>query len=82
MESLFFAVCDHCMMQPVAVVVVEPFLTSSNHCTIMQAQLYNGIAKESTAFKLLACMGWKEGDGLVSCLQVKCLKCVVSQQHC
>lgn len=29
-------------------------------------ELYNGIDKGSTAFKLLASMGWKEGDGLVS----------------
>jgi hypothetical protein len=27
--------------------------------------LYNGVDKGSTAYKLLASMGWKEGDGLV-----------------
>ena len=28
---------------------------------------YQGVEKHSSGFKLLASMGWKEGEGLVSC---------------
>ena len=29
---------------------------------------YQGVEKHSSGFKLLAAMGWKEGEGLVRCL--------------
>jgi G-patch domain len=32
--------------------------------------VYQGIEKSSAAYKMLASMGWQEGDGLVRFLQV------------
>ena len=29
-------------------------------------ELYNGIDKDSKAFRLMSSMGWREGEGLVS----------------
>ena len=37
------------------------------------AALYNGIERESKAFKLLSSMGWKEGEGLVSVARGSCM---------
>jgi len=52
---------------------------------------YQGVQKHSSGFKLLASMGWKEGEGLVGCklqtmhLSAPSLFCLASSQammHC
>lgn len=46
---------------------VQPQMSS--HTDLSDARfrdMYQGIEKDSTAYKLLASMGWKEGEGLVS----------------
>ena len=37
---------------------------------IEKDERYQGVAKHSSGFKLLASMGWKEGEGLVRCSSV------------
>ena len=47
-----------------------------------QNELYQGVHKASTAYKLLASMGWKEGQGLVRAASQATTRCLACTRLC